>query len=69
MEEGGLTDRRDIVEVINTGLINQTEYMVTSTDSEISSPTTKHSPLCSEVLEFAFTLIEESTSHRPVEES
>ena len=40
MEEGGLTDRRDIVEVINTGLINQIEYMVTSTDSEISSPTT-----------------------------
>ena len=69
MEEGGLTDRRDIVEVINTGLINQTEYMVTSTDSEISSPTTKHSPLCLEVLEFAFTPIDESTSHRAVEES
>ena len=56
-----LTDRRDIAEAINTGLINRIEHMVASTDNETSSPTTKHSPLCTEVPEFAFTPIDEST--------
>ena len=57
-----LTDRRDIAEAINTGLINRIEHMVASTDNETSSPTTKHSPLCTEVPEFAVTPIESTVT-------